>query len=155
MTTEEIQKRIEEKRQIKQKPVKIVVRTKSIIEAIEKQGYRVKITHYRYFGNRLLKNVDVRVLMKSLKILGTYATEAVRREGEFIQGRGGLTVAEAYTPNGFSSKSKPLFSAETACSLSDNFVYSKGAKLALARLIDNLPPTEDLTLLKTQIFESL
>ncbi len=50
----------------KQKPMPV----NQIIDKLKACGYKTKITHYRYFGDRLLKNADIRTIVKAGKIMG-------------------------------------------------------------------------------------
>lgn len=136
MTTDEIQAKIAERREKKKNKLnKPIITVKNIINKIESFGYKVKITHYRYFGKRLLKNVDIRVLMKAMKILGESVSQDIKAHGDFVNSRGGLTEVDVFDRDN-------LFKANANCSLQDNFVYSKASRLALFRVLEQLPDTE-------------
>lgn len=122
-----------------QEPIQIPTKTKNIVDAIKSEDYRVKITHYRYFGNRLLKNADIRVLVKAMKIMNNAAE--MKSLGGMINNRGGLTEVEI-------TKGDEKYFAQAECSKSDIFNYSKAARLALYRAINQMPGLEDL---KTKI----
>mgnify|MGYP001575591376 CR=1 FL=1 len=112
------------------------IRTKDIIDIIKANGYCVKITHYRYFGNKLLKNADIRVLVKAMKIMNS--TTELKNFGGIINNRGGRTSVKiekngCIISQGFSD-----------CSTSDVFNYSKASRLALYRAINTMPKLEEL-----------
>lgn len=134
MTEQEIQAKIEAARNKNPKISKPTMKVKDIISHVEKLGYLVKLTHYRYFGQRLLKNADIHVLLKALKIMGANRNSV---QESMIMGRGGMTSVEVLNPH----NDVKVF-AKAECSLSDNFVYSKASRLALYRVLDQLPDKE-------------
>ena len=85
------------------------MQVKSIIDRIEKAGYKVRLTHYRFFGRKLLRNADIRVLVKAMKIMDSNNT--LRNCGEMINTKGGLTIAEVKV-------SDRTFTTKAECSLS-------------------------------------
>lgn len=116
---------------------KLPIRVKDVIDRIKEKGYTVKITHYRYFGDHLLKNADIGILMKGMKIMA----KVERRDFEgygFIQNKGGKTVVSVISQEGI------VYTAESNCSLSDVFVYSKASLLALYRVLDQISEFKDL-----------
>lgn len=126
---------IEKPARVKLKKNKPVMSNRQIIDRIKAAGYKIKIIHYRYFGRRLLKNADVRVLLKAAKIMGEDIAQDIRNHGELIMNFGGATEVDA-------SKSDLQFHSKVECSLSDPFTYSKGSRLALYRLLNQLPDND-------------
>lgn len=143
MTDQEIQVKIEAARNKNPKISKPIIKVRDIIRKIEEMGYLVKLTHYRYFGQKLLKNADIHVLIKAMKIMGNNVMEDCRRDGDFICNKGGTTFVEVSNPD-----NRVKVSAKSECSLSDNFVYSKASRLALYRVLDQLPDDEAKNLRK-------
>lgn len=105
------------------------MKVKEIVDKIQSFGYRVKITHYRFFGNRLLRNADIRVLIKAMKIMGDEGGH------NLISNMGGLTEVEV-------TKGDVGFKSEAACSVRDPFVYNKAGRLALFRALQALQEPE-------------
>lgn len=119
---------------------KPLITTKDIVDRIQSAGYKVKIVHHRFFGKRLLKNSDIRILLKALKIM---KGGGVSIDGNIIDNCGGLTTVEVI-------KGDNKYFAKADCSLSDPFVYSKAGRLALYRVLDQLPE-EDLQSFKKEM----
>src|SRR3990167_2224564 len=131
MTKEEIQAKIESSQKRKHQPVKPSISVKTIIDKIRSFGYKTKIIHCRYFGKRLLKNADIRVLVKAAKIMG---------EGDvsdLVSTRGGLTSVEVWNPLNYRT-----YKGESNCSLVDPFMYSKGTRISLYRSLKEIPEKE-------------
>ncbi len=124
-------------RPIKIRPPKAkpAMNNKDILNRIKAAGYKIKITHYRYFGRKLLKNADIRILLKAAKIMGQDIAQDIRDHGELVMNLGGMTEVDA-------TKDESNFYSKVECSLSDPFTYSKGSRLALYRLLDQLPDEE-------------
>lgn len=120
---------------IKPKKNKPAINNKEIIDRIKMAGYKIKITHYRYFGKRLLKNADIRILLKAVKIMGENIAQNIKNNGDLIVNFGGATEVNA-------TKNDLQFHSRTNCSLSDPFTYSKGTRRVLYRLLDQLPEEE-------------
>lgn len=139
MTDQEIQDKIQAHQKAKAKVVKPTVSVKEMIQKLDDWGYGTKITHYRYFGRRLLRNVDIRVLIRALKIMGNNVAEACKREGDFVNSRGGLTHVEVFHRGSINSI---IYKAKAECSKQDNFEYSKASRLALYRALGQLPDEE-------------
>lgn len=118
----------------------ITIRVKDIIDRMQNAGgYRVKLTHHRYFGTKLLKNSDIRVLIKAMKIMGDGSNKAgLKSYGELINPRGGLTTVEVIDWKQDDNNRKK-FEARAECSLSDVFTYSKAGRLALYRVLKQIP----------------
>ena len=104
------------------------MKTKEIIDSIKNAGYRVKITHSRFFGQKLLRNADIQVLVKAMKIMG----DPKNNYGGMINNRGGLTNVE------ISNKELGAISAKAECSIHDVFNYSKASRLALYRCLNKI-----------------
>ena len=120
---------------LKLKKVKPTISNKDIINRIKAAGYKLKITHYRCFGRKLLKNADIRILLKAAKIMGQDIAQDIKDHGELVMNFGGMTEVDA-------TKDESNFYSKVECSLSDPFTYSKGSRLALYRLLDQLPDEE-------------
>lgn len=118
------------------------MKPKLIIDKLQAAGYKVKITHKRWFGNHLLKNGDVRTLVRATKIMG----DDPRRIASLINNRGGRTEIVC-------QKGNADYNAETNCSFSDPFVYRTGTLIALKRLLEKLPEPEFKDLAKDLIKE--
>ena len=103
-----------------------------ILSAIKQHNYRVKLTHNRYFGDRLLKNADIGILNKACKIM---VREGMSLPPLFINNRGGVTEV-------ICTKGDKTYEAFSDCSIKDPFVYKTGALIALKRLMDQLPEPE-------------
>jgi len=108
------------------------MKTKEIIDSIKNAGYRVKITHSRFFGQKLLRNADIQVLVKAMKIMG----DPKKNYGGMINNRGGLTNVE------ISNKELGTISAKAECSIHDVFNYSKASRLALYRCLNKIDDKE-------------
>lgn len=118
-------------------PVKKNIRTKDVVDEIQKLGFKVKITHSRYFGTQLLKNADIRVLVKALKIMGQDISRQYRENGGFIQNNGGQTTVEI-------TKDGVRHSGQANCSVSDIFNYAKASRLAIYRAVSEIPDLESV-----------
>lgn len=108
-------------------------RPKDFIEKIESRGYKVSITHHRYFGNRLLRNGDIKCVLKATRIMGGDH----KGMAHLISGKGGKTEVKLI-------KGDRVVSAETECSLNDQFVYRTGTLVALKRALGSSLEFEDL-----------
>lgn len=148
METQPIQKSV----RIKHKKIKPAMNNKDIINRIKAEGYKIKITHYRYFGKRLLKNADIRILLKAMKIMGTNIAQDIRDHGDWVMNFGGATEVEASKDEVKENigGERSTFYSKVECSLSDPFSYSKGTRLALYRLINQLSG-EDMILLRQEM----
>lgn len=118
----------------------VTIRVKDIIDRIQQMGYRVKLTHHRYFGTKLLKNSDIRVLVKAMNIMSDGSNKAgLRSYGELINPRGGLTTVEVTDWKQDDGNGHKKFEARAECSLSDVFTYAKAGRLALYRVLKQIP----------------
>lgn len=133
--------------ELKVKPPKLIdarLKPKDIIDRLKVLGYQTRITHHRYFGRKLLKNSDIRVLLKAMKIMGENDLTNI------IMPRGGLTEVEIYKTLS-SSLLIPLITAQSQCSLSDIFIYRKAARLALFRAICQVDDNESILTLRKEM----
>ena len=112
-----------------QKPKPMLVN--SIIDQLKARGYKTKITHYRYFGERLLRNSDIRILVKAGKIMSGDS----KLFSSVISNNGGATEV-------FIQKEGFEGSAKTECSVKDAFKYRVGALIALKQVLEVLPEQE-------------
>lgn len=101
----------------------------NIREELNKQGYKIRRTHYRRLRgvNGLFKDYAIR----ELKI------------GRQIEPRGGKTVVKLTSPKGNRAE------GEAICCESDCYNRNEGVRIALVRAALSLPPSEkiDLTFL--------
>ena len=112
-----------------------------ILNTIKQHNYRVKLTHNRYWGDRLLKNADIGILVKACKIM---EREGARFPVSFINNRGGVTEV-------ICTKGDKTYEAFSDCSIKDPFVYKTGSVIALKRLMDQLPEPELQSLGRTLV----
>jgi hypothetical protein len=119
------------------------IKVKTIIDKLKEFGYRVKVTHSRWFGSRLLKNSDIKCLIKATRIM----EGDVQAVAGMIYNRGGETCVEA-------SKDGNHYSSLAVCSLQDPFNYGTAGRLALFRVLKDLPEPELNTDLAEEIKKS-
>lgn len=116
-------------------PVKKSFRTKDIVDEIKKAGFNVKITHRRYFGDRLLKNSEIGILIRALKIMGN--PMPADKNGGLIRNHGGNTTVEVY-------RCDEKYHGEAECSMCDVFNYGKAARLAIWRALHFIPTIDNV-----------
>lgn len=117
------------------------ITNKEIIDALKSLGFSVKITHSRVCGNLLLKNADIKILTKAMKIMNGDSGHKYN----LVNAKGGLTHITV-------KKGDQTWEAEAKCSVKDAFVYRKATQLALYRVLKVVSDTQkDVESLKSEV----
>lgn len=112
------------KKYIQENIMQVVKETKLpefTVEVLRHRGYKVRVTHYRFYGNELMS----RYLVELKRDMFGYEVAPLNVHG-------GATVVKVTSPEG-----KHAF-GEAKCSMSDNYCRKTGVSVALKRAMEAL-----------------
>lgn len=101
------------------------------IEELRRAGYRVTVNHYRYpkIANPSMSHNQVKKLESQMD-----NAHFLQQSGAGLSPFGGETLIEVVTPSGMIS-----VAAISRCNIKDNFNKKMGIKIALNRILSQLP----------------
>lgn len=115
---------------------KYKVQNTETIKKLRDEGFRVDITHYRRFASLAPNNDEIEYnYVNYSRKNRDIKNDATMTFGNLLN-TGGLTVVEIYKI--VDDFEESYFSAESECSVEDQFQYSTGTHIALERAMEKM-----------------